>query len=66
MSANRTVLYFAVNIPNIDNGLAMSQFEEIIRDYVRVRAKEYYQWKDYQNSIQYAGEHQARQAQRRA
>ena len=44
-----------MNIPNIDNGLAMSQFEEIIREYVRVRAKEYYQWKDYQNSIQYAG-----------
>lgn len=40
---------------NIDNGLQMDKFEEILRDYVRVRATEYYKWKDYQYRIQYAG-----------
>jgi hypothetical protein len=44
-----------VNIPNIDTGLIMPQFEEIVREYVRVRAQEYYKWKDYQYAIKYAG-----------
>jgi hypothetical protein len=43
-----------VNIPNIQNGLRMSDFENILRDYVHVRAKDYYRWVDYQNSILYA------------
>lgn len=33
----------------------MPQFEEIVREYVRVRAQEYYKWKDYQYAIKYAG-----------
>ena len=49
-------LKFLVKIPNIDNGLAMYKFEEIIKNYVKVRTQEYYKWKDYQYSIQYAGE----------
>ena len=44
-----------MKIPNIDSGLRPAQFEEILRDYVRVRSQEYYKWKDYQYSIQYAG-----------
>lgn len=44
-----------VKIPNIETGLIMPEFEKILGDYVRVRAQEYYKWKDYQNSIQYAG-----------
>ena len=43
-----------LKIPNIDTGLRMTQFEEILREYVRVRAQEYYKWKDYQYSIQYS------------
>jgi len=44
-----------VNIPNIETGLRMNQFEDILRNFVRVRAQEYYKWKDFQYSIQYAG-----------
>jgi hypothetical protein len=44
-----------VNIPNIDNGITMEKFEEVIKNYVKVRTLEYYRWKDYQYSIQYAG-----------
>ncbi len=33
----------------------MYKFEEILKDYVKVRSQEYYKWKDYQYSIQYAG-----------
>ena len=43
-----------MRIPNIDNGVSMFKFEEILKDYVKVRAQEYYKWKDYQYSIQYA------------
>jgi len=46
---------FAVNIPNIETGLKMNQFEDILRNFVRVRSQEYYKWKEYQYSIQYAG-----------
>jgi hypothetical protein len=44
-----------VRIPNVDNGIAMYKFEEILKEYVKTRAQEYYKWKDYQYSIQYAG-----------
>ena len=46
-----------MRIPNVDNGVTMFKFEEIIKDYVKVRTQEYYKWKDYQYSIQYAGEY---------
>ena len=32
----------------------MATFEDVLHDYVRVRAQEYYKWKDYQYAIQYA------------
>lgn len=32
----------------------MMNFESILRDYVRLRAHEYYKWKDYQDLIKYA------------
>ncbi len=43
-----------MKIPNIDTGLRITQFEEILRNYVKIRAQEYYKWKDYQYSIQYS------------
>lgn len=33
----------------------METFETVLKDYVHVRAQEYYQWKDYQYTLQYAG-----------
>ena len=43
-----------MKIPNIDTGIRPAQFDEILKEYVRVRAQEYYKWKDYQYSIQYS------------
>jgi hypothetical protein len=44
-----------VNIPNIDSGITMTQFDQILKQNVKTRTMEYYQWRDYQNSIKYAG-----------
>jgi hypothetical protein len=44
----------AVKLPNVETGVRLSQFEDVLRDYVRVRAQEYYKWKDYQYAIKYA------------
>lgn len=43
-----------MRIPNIESGLSMAKFDEILRDYVRTRTQEYYKWTDYQYSIKYA------------
>ncbi|RNA09672.1 neuroligin- X-linked-like, partial [Brachionus plicatilis] len=43
-----------LKIPNIETGLTAHQFEEVLTNFVKVRTKEYYKWKDYQYSIQYA------------
>jgi hypothetical protein len=39
----------------VENGVRIADFEEILREYVRTRSKEYYNWKAYQDSIKYAG-----------
>ncbi len=44
-----------MNIPNIDSGITMTQFDQILKQNVKTRTMEYYQWRDYQNSIKYAG-----------
>ena len=43
-----------MKIPNVETGVRMATFEDVLHDYVRVRAQEYYKWKDYQYAIQYA------------
>lgn len=49
------IKYLKVNIPNIETGLKRSEFDDILKNLVRGRAQEYYKWKEFQYSIQYAG-----------
>jgi hypothetical protein len=50
-------LYFfcIVNIPDVENGIRIDQYENILKKYVSSRVEDYYNWRDYQYSLKYAG-----------
>ncbi len=44
-----------MNIPDVENGIRVEKYEELLNQYVSSRVEDYYNWRDYQNSLKYAG-----------
>lgn len=44
-----------MNIPDIENGLRLDQYTDLLQKYVSSRVRDYYDWRDYQNQLKYAG-----------
>jgi hypothetical protein len=52
---NNLYFFCKVNIPDVENGIRIDQYENILKKYVSSRVEDYYNWRDYQYSLKYAG-----------